>query len=147
MGNTLRNTAWSPTSARSFWGTLDWRNLSYDVFWMSMRFGTSMTFRTRPRCLRMRKFDWMTFAIGAPDLFVCYRGLDASLPSDAVRRTFLRGRPGMRICPARDLPAAVDLSRKLGRVKQKARRRGNGSLVRGKDYANDRTAGHPRPWA
>src|SRR5580692_4841585 len=37
---------------------------------MSMRFGTSMTFRTRPRCFLTRKLDWMTFAIGAPHVCV-----------------------------------------------------------------------------
>ena len=87
----------------------------------------------------MRKLDWMTFAIGAPDLFVCDRCLDASLPSDAGLN-FRVQRTGMRVCPAWDLPAAVDLSRKLERVKQKARRRGIGSLVGGKDCANDSAA-------
>src|SRR6202012_764241 len=80
MGKTLRKTACSPTSERSFCGTFDCRNLSYDVFWMSMRFGTSMTFRTRPRCLRMRKVDWRTLAIAAPA--VSFGGREGGQPRD-----------------------------------------------------------------
>src|SRR5579872_2023449 len=97
---------------------------------MSMRLGTSMTFRTRPRCLRMRKFDWMTLAIAAPDLFV------AASPSasqrlghaaaHAANGKSLRGAGNAR-WPGVNLGSSDgdgDLSRKFGPVKQKARRRG-----------------------
>src|SRR5579883_844565 len=124
MGKTLRNTAWRPTSARSFGGTLACRNLSYDVFWMSMRFGTSMTFRTRPRCLRMRKFDWMTLAIAAPDDFAFDPCLGASRRKHGgTGLSFVNG-PARALAGRGSLTPRWDLSRKFGRVKQKARRTG-----------------------
>src|SRR6516162_9733952 len=122
MGKTLRKTACSPTSALSCCGTVDWRNLSYDVFWMSMRLGTSMTFRTRPRCLRMRKLDWMTLAIAAPDDWAVVGGRARTLlpprAAENLRRT----------TDTRDRPRGAalgrdrELSQKFDRVKQKARR-------------------------
>src|SRR5260370_5291591 len=105
---------------------------------MSMRLGTSMTFRTRPRCLRMRKLDWTTLAIAAPDVSWPFpRRYEPRACGLSTRHgEFLHGAPGTRSCPARCLLAAVDLSRKFDRVKQKARRRGGRSVLGGQDSAN-----------
>src|SRR5947209_20543511 len=89
---------------------------------MSMRLGTSMTFRTRPRCLRMRKFDWMTLAIAAPD--------DLSAPrwplSFAAAETG-RGTGNLRDAGTARSPGGAsrdrELSQNFDRVKQRARRK------------------------
>src|ERR1700678_739289 len=113
---------------------------------MSMRFGTSITFRTRPRCLRIRKFDWMTLAIGAPDVFVCDRCDGASSRSARpVRRTTgnVYRSLGALVRPALDLFAAVELSLKFARVKQKPRRPRGSNVLREKYCANSTVKAAP----
>src|SRR5271169_5883847 len=106
---------------------------------MSMRLGTSMTLRTRPRCLRMRKLDWMTLAIGAPDVFVDNGALGAWRfvhSADHRGTKYSYGEAGCADRPGLSLQGAVDLSPKLSGVKQKARRRRKRSLPRRKNCAN-----------
>src|SRR5438552_758771 len=90
MGNTDLKTAWSPISSRRSAGTSFCRNVSYERFCTSMRFGISTIDGILPKSLRLRRPHWIVPAISSPE---SSRAALASFVFHALERRRCRRHP------------------------------------------------------
>src|SRR5947208_3295604 len=103
MGNTDLKTAWSPISSRRSAGTSFCRNVSYDRFCTSMRFGISTIDGILPKSLRLRRPHWIVPAISSPE---SSRAALASFVFPALERRRCRRHPALWWRPRRGPPRA-----------------------------------------
>src|SRR6266480_6165299 len=103
MGNTDLNTAWSPISSRRSEGTSFCRNVSYERFCTSMRFGISTIDGILPKSLRLRRPHWIVPAISSPE---SSRAALASFVFPALERRRCRRHPALWWRPRREPPRA-----------------------------------------
>src|SRR5438874_2104625 len=103
MGNTDLKTAWSPISSRRSAGTSFCRNVSYERFCTSMRFGISTIDGILPKSLRLRRPHWIVPAISSPE---SSRAALASFVFPALERRRCRRHPALWWRPRRGPPRA-----------------------------------------
>src|SRR2546429_580981 len=103
MGTTDWKTAGSPISSRRSAGTSFCRNVSYERFCTSMRFGISTIDGILPKSLRLRRPHWIVPAISSPE---SSRAALASFVFPALERRRCRRHPALWWRPRRGPPRA-----------------------------------------